>query len=362
MGLNYFSSSPVVLPPQNSNHHLTTPQHEAEFQQKHSIFARRCISKQPPPSSLNHFSHISSAAAGRKRSRDDIGDELECEREASSRAVVADHMQVPSEGVADASPLETMFPGQSATAITQDFRSGIWEQDKDSTQNGVVNQVTRPRLVARKSQRRVDGETHASFHEQIDPIVMKLGIGWKRITDTSHAGSERFIRNQFQKNDARILLHHEGLQIFVVRVEPESAKGYWHQWWLFREDLKSCRFLCNEDHDLFRRLDHKRQDERGNWQPDILVEGPEYFALDTPQSPINALSPANGVANASNVEAMLSLEAQLLKPLPQVQLSQPPKHQQSLSGQQPVLPVQPLVLQPATNVPVSEDVEMEGMA
>jgi hypothetical protein len=313
MGLNYFSSSPVVLPPQNHNHHLMQQHHHEGGAVLEPAFpVKRFIPKYPTPPSLNYLSRPSTAAAGRKRSRDDIGDDLESEREASSRPVVADHLQNEPDQVAN-SPMGLVYPGQSAPTPTQDFQSGTWKEEIPT--GGFVNNTARPRIVARKSQRRVEGETRASFHEEIDPIVLQLGIGWKRLSDTQEsaiAGSEMFIKKQFQKHDPRILLHHEGLAIYVVRVEPESAKGYWHQWWLFREDLKSCRFLCNEDGDLFRRLSHKLQDERGNWIPAILVEGPEHFAKDVPPSPVTALSPINGVANATNVEEMLLSQAQQL--------------------------------------------------
>jgi hypothetical protein len=336
MGLNYFSSSPVVLPPQNPNHHLMAQQHHeggavlepapSGFLHQQSFSAKRFVPKYPTPPSLNYLSRPSTAASGRKRSRDDIGDEIENERDASSRSVVAEHMQPVPEQFND-SPMAIIHPSQSASAATQDFQSGTWTGNNPT--DGFVTE--RPRIVARKSQRRVEGETRASFHEEIDPIVMQLGIGWKRISDSMEAGNEMVIRKKFNKNDPRILLRHEGLKICVVRVEPESAKGYWHQWWLFGEDLKSCRFLCNEDSDLFRRLSHKRQDERGNWIPDILVEGPEQFGMDVPPSPVDALSPVNGVAIAGNVEQMLSNEKML---------------NEEMVFQQPV----------------SEDIEMEGVA
>jgi len=206
-------------------------------------------------------------------------------------------------------PGMTLYSEDQTLNISPESQSGTWmeeveaaNQDPQSSAAGAA----RPRMVARKSQRRLSNGPR-DYHEEIDPIVLQLGIGWKRPAasqSSAVAGSETFIRNQFSLNDPRILLHHEGLGIYVVRTEPARAKGYWYQWWLFRDDLKSCRFLCNDDNDIFRRLNNKREDERGNWIPDILVEGPEVFARDVPPSPITALSPINGVMVAKNVEAM----------------------------------------------------------
>ncbi|KAF2665313.1 hypothetical protein BT63DRAFT_428285 [Microthyrium microscopicum] len=269
MGLTYFASSPTVLLPPQSTPFSTTPHPQggailepspAAFEQSNAFSSRKFVPKYPTPPSLNYLSRPSTATAGRKRSRDDINE--------------------------DRSENDPLSPSSSAMETSSD----------------------RPRLIARKSQRRVvETPNHINNHEEIDPIVRQLGIGWKRLSDTQEsaiAGSEKFVQIQFSLEEPRILLQHEGLGIYVVRSEPAGAKGYWHQWWLFRDDLKSSRFLCNDDNDLFRRLSNKRQDERGNWIPDILAEGPELFARDVPPSPITALSPINGVAQASNVEQM----------------------------------------------------------
>jgi hypothetical protein len=274
MGLNYFASSPVLLPPQNSNppHMLSQSRPEGgavlvtHFRQQNGFSSRPFIPKYPTPPSLNYLARPSTATAGRKRSRDDIAEDMS-----------------DNESMSDSSA--------SSDAYSE-----------------------RPALIARKSMRSEPQTSRNNYDEEIDPIIRQLGIGWKRTPETQTsaiAGSETFIKKQFPLNDPRILLHHEGLGIYVVRTEPAGAKGYWHQWWLFRDDLKSCRFLCNDDADLMRRLNNKRQDERGNWLPDILVEGPEVFARDVPPSPITALSPVNGVAQASNVEQMLFEQSQL---------------------------------------------------
>jgi len=317
MGLNYYASSPVVLPPQNHNHHMVTQQHHeggailtpspSAFQQQ-SFPAKKFVSKYPTPPSLNYLARPSTGVAGRKRSRDDVNDDHESELEASTRPL---SLAVSNEPVMG--PNNTLLYPDEPSPLTipadQHFQNpnGTWSvQSTDHIMS--IAPAERPQIVARKSQRTLSDGPPTSTHEEIDPIVRQLGIGWKRPSESQApaiAGSETFIRNQYHLHQVTIVLHHEGLGIYVVRSEPANAKGYWHQWWLFRDDLKSSRFLCNDDSDLFRRLNNKRQDERGNWIPDILVEGPEVFAKDTPPSPVTALSPVNGVAMAENVEQMV---------------------------------------------------------
>ena len=172
-------------------------------------------------------------------------------------------------------------PDEPAVNLSADAQPGTWldgcTEPSDSQ---------RPRLVARKSRCRLEdlpGVQSIANGEELDPIVRQLGIGWKRLTETERsavAGSETYIRRQYDMIDPHIVLHHEGLGLHLVKTEPPTAQGYWTQWWLFREDLNSCRFLCNDEAQLFSRLSHKRCDERGHWVPDIKCEGPEVFAKD----------------------------------------------------------------------------------
>jgi hypothetical protein len=123
-----------------------------------------------------------------------------------------------------------------------------------------------------------DPSLNISPESQFGTWMEELGIGWKRLTETEQpAGSETYIRKQYDLTNPHVILRHEGLGIYVVECEPASAHGYWKQYWLFQEDLRSCRFLCN-DNTLLQRLSNKRCDERGHWIPDIRCEGPEVFA------------------------------------------------------------------------------------
>jgi hypothetical protein len=316
MGLNYFASSPVLLPPQNASHHLMNHHHEggAVLEPSPSAFQhadapmRKFISKYPPPPSLNYLARSSNGIAGRKRSRGDIGDDNESELEASSRPIAVEPVKSKPEPTFGPG-MTLIYPDAPALNISPESQSGTWMEQK--ADDATAKAAERPRLIARKSLRRVVADSTADTNtDGIDPIVYQLGIGWRSLTGnqaSAIAGSETFIKKQFQLNDPSILLHHEGMGIYVVRSEPASAHGYWSQWWLFREDLKSCRFLCNDENDLFRRLNNKQRDERGNWLPDILAEGPEVFAKDVTCGG-EVLPPANVASGVCDVQQQQPLQ------------------------------------------------------
>lgn len=308
MGLNYFPSSTVVLPPLNPVNHfgrveregsaggaMLSPAPAAFANQLHHQPAKKFVPKYPPPPSLNYLARSSNAVVGRKRSRDDNDDQDtsgDDEIQASSRPIMFPP-QVRTEPMLGPG-MTLVYPNLQGTLnISPESQSGTWMEDKPSPDG-------RPRMISRKSQRRVaSGESAFGFNSNaMDPIVLQLGIGWKRLSDSQEMairGSEAVIKNQYDVMAPRIMLHHEGLAVYVVRTEPASAAGYWSQWWLFREDLKSCRFLCNDESQLFRRLSNKRMDERGIWIPDILAEGPEVRARDiAPEGEV--LPPSPGFA------------------------------------------------------------------
>jgi hypothetical protein len=333
MGLNYFPSSTVVLPPINPLNHFGRVEREgaaggAMLSPSPSAFAnqhlqqqqptKKFVSKYPPPPALNYLARSSNGVVGRKRSRDDNDNDDtsgEDEVQASSRPIM---FPPPVRSEPMLGPGMTLvYPNQQGNLnISPESQSGTWMEDKPSLDG-------RPRMISRKSQRRVaSGESAFGFNPNaMDPIVLQLGIGWKRLSDSqepSIRGSEAFIKNQYSVMEPRIMLHHEGLAVYVVRTEPASAAGYWSQWWLFREDLKSCRFLCNDESQLFRRLSNKRMDERGNWIPEIMAEGPEVRAKDMATAG-EVLPPSPGFAAVCDAQQPMDLQAQ------QPQLHQQPQ-------------------------------------
>ncbi|KIW08567.1 uncharacterized protein PV09_00532 [Verruconis gallopava] len=301
MGLNYYASSPVlVMPHQQSNHFMHHPHDDSGASYNAMMVdpspSRRFAPKLPtPPPSLNYLAQASHTTC-RKRSRADIGDDIEAELETSAGPVQPPKPKVePRYG-----PGMTLIYDEPSLNISPESQSGTWMEEKADieTASAAAALIDRPRLPARKLSRRVSVDENlesTSTSLGIDPIVLKLGIGWKRMSQdraAAVAGDEAFIRNQYPYvQSPKILLHHEGLAIYVVRSDPIDHRGTTHQWWLFNEDLKSCRLLCNaNEDDVLRRLANKRQDERGNWVPDILADGQVIYAKDaikpltTPQS------------------------------------------------------------------------------
>jgi hypothetical protein len=297
MGLNYFASSPVLVMPQQQSHcFMHHPLDEAGAMMIDQPQLRRFAPKLPTPSpSINYLAQASHNLAGRKRSRADIGDDHEAELESSAGPVQPPKPKVePRLG-----PGMTLISDEPSLNISPESQSGTWVEEKADTDaasaaaaSAAAALVDRPRLPARKSSRRasIDENLESTTSTDIDPIVLRLGIGWKRMSQAqaaSVAGDEAFIRNQYPYvQSPKMLLRHEGMQIYVVRSDPIDHCGTTHQWWLFTEDLKSCRLLCNSNEDdVLRRLGNKKQDERGNWVPDILADGQVIRAKDVVQSP-----------------------------------------------------------------------------
>jgi len=294
MGLNYFASSPVlVLPPQQQHNYFV---HNEMIDLP---FVRRSSPpKFPPrPPSLNYLSKSQDGVAGRKRSRADIHDDDE--------TAAAGPVQPPKPKVEPVfgPGMTLIYPDEPALNIAAESQTGTWMEEKADT---VVVElpVDRPVLAARKSQRRIsNGAESNDTNNALDPIVLRLGIGWKRISETQAAavaGQETYIKNQYPYvQQPKIILQHEGLGIFVTRSVAIDLRGLVHQWWLFTEDLNSCRLLCNSnEEDVLRRLGNKRQDERGNWIPDILADGQVIHAKDT----VTPNTQANDVADGMEVD------------------------------------------------------------
>jgi len=298
MGLNYYASSPVLIPPS-----------PAAF--PHSSIRRHALKYPQPPPSLNYLARVSSGLTSRKRSRDG-DDDHDGEIEASSRPItVPQSMPEPIMGTG----MTLSHPDETAMHISPESQPATWMKESDE-----IIESARPRLIARKSRCRIQDlpeVQNVAHSDEIDPIVRQLGIGWKRLNETQQsaiAGSEMVIHKYFDLHNPTIVLHHEGLGIYVVRSEPASAQGYWNQWWLFREDLKSSRFLCN-DESLFDRLNHKRCDERGHWVPDIRYNGPEVFPKgsrpaqsSTPGAELATTSIGNTTGDVLNAEQTLQIQ------------------------------------------------------
>jgi hypothetical protein len=312
MGLSYCASSPtVVLPPQRPSSHwlIHHPHDEVNMADTCAMAAqrppssKRPILKHPTPPSMNYIANSPTGTAGRKRSRADFDDDNEDEA-ASVTTEPAKPKVEPIMGPG----MTLIYPDGSQLNIAAESQSGTWMEEKADSGTS-HHRPPRPRIIARKSQR-INHESDPAANPgsqsfEIDPVVLQLGIGWKRLSEhqaAAIAGQEAYIRNQYPYQEPRILLQHEGLGVYIVRTKPENAQGNCYEWWIFKDDLKSCRFLCNDETELFRRLSNKIQDERGNWLPDILTVGPVVHAKDV------GLRLSDDVSPTQNSEDIVMME------------------------------------------------------
>lgn len=316
MGLSYCASSPtVVLPPQQPSSHwlIRHPRDEVNMSDtcgmaaQHPPSHKRPVSKYPTPPSMNYIANSSVGTAGRKRSRADIGDDNEDEAASASTESPKPKVE-PIMGPG----MTLIYPDCQQLNIAAESQSGTWMEERAEIPTA-RDRPSRPRIIARKSQR-LNHESDPAANSgsqsfEIDPVVLRLGIGWKRLSEhqaAAIAGQEAYIRNQYPFQEPRILLQHEGLGIYVVRTKPESAQAHWDDWWIFKDDLKSCRFLCNDENELFRRLSNKIQNERGNWLPDILTVGSVVYAKDVAVG--NGLQPSDDVSPTRTLQDVIMME------------------------------------------------------
>lgn len=256
---------------------------------------------------MNYIANSSTSTAGRKRSRADIDDDNEDEA-ASSTTEPTKPKAEPIMGPG----MTLIYPDEPQLNIAAESQSGTWMEEKADSASA-HNRPSKPRIIARKSQR-LNHESDPAANSgsqsfEIDPVVLRLGIGWKRLSEhqaAAVAGQEAYIRNQYPFQQPRILLQHEGLGVYIVRTKSENAQGHWYDWWIFKDDLKSCRFLCNDETELFRRLSNKIQDERGNWLPEILTVGPVVHAKDVIGA--NGLRQSNDVLSTQTSEDIMMME------------------------------------------------------
>lgn len=315
MGLDYFASSPTLVVQPQSHHSQFMP-HDNLFgaespmtdmsipdiplQRSHS--PRKSLAKIPlTPPSMNYHARSDSmlSIAGRKRSREDIGEDLEIEGTGGPVQAPVKPKVEPIMGPG----MTLIYPDEPQFQISAESQSGTWMEAKaEDEAKTEAAAAARPKLAARKSMRHsadkiITLSASDSSSTVIDPILLNLGIGWQRLDQTpspASKGQEAFIRNQFPFTSPELALFHEGMAIYVVRSKSSEATE-WDQWWLFTEDLQSCHFLCNNEADLFRRLGNKKLDERGIWRPDILVDGPMILARG---SPSNVEIQDGGIGNA----------------------------------------------------------------
>jgi hypothetical protein len=216
-----------------------------------------------------------SSTAGRKRSRDEAGVNLDVEAaklETIEPVKEAEDEWVYGEGM-------MLIKSPSSYVASAGSQSGTWVEEKTAVDEirrndgaRAINQQARPSLRSNKSQRLdmnvvtlpgtqtqatrvspvrdVDSAVSApqpsadvSSQPIIDNFTLHLGIGWRRISENDHVqaaarGWARYIENHFPVTNARIHLESKGLQSYLV----EASEGFF----LFAENLHQGQFVSKD--------------------------------------------------------------------------------------------------------------------
>ncbi|KAI0872785.1 hypothetical protein GGS24DRAFT_491222 [Hypoxylon argillaceum] len=208
-----------------------------------------------------------SLTAGRKRSRDEAGVNLDVEE---AKLQTIEPIKEPEDEWVYGEGM-TLIKSTSSYVASAASQSGTWVEEKAAVDEKLkndkaraINQQARPSLRSHKSQRldmnavtlpgaktqarrvspvRDSNPTVATPGRSADvsgqPIVdnftLHLGIGWNRVSEDEHIqaaarGWARYIENHFPITNARIHLESKGLQSYLV----EASEGFF----LFAEDLR----------------------------------------------------------------------------------------------------------------------------
>ena len=230
----------------------------------------------PRPPSLNYLANSRPSISGRKRSIADVHDNEP--HEDADGSYVSPTDQPPSPPKPRGEPIygpgmTLIYPEDPAFSIAAESQTGTWvEERNEQAEAEAAEAAARPAVISRKSQRLIEpvsiaidtsvtpmnanttsnGVSPTSTELPVDRLSLTLGIGWKRIPVSQAPavkGWEKFILNHFDNIlDPTILLHNEGLRVYLVR-SLSSASDTQECWWVFQEDLSQCRLVgfCEED-------------------------------------------------------------------------------------------------------------------
>ncbi|OTB04585.1 hypothetical protein M426DRAFT_58432 [Hypoxylon sp. CI-4A] len=263
------------------------------FSHQPSPFSRSKMFGAPPQ--RPQPSMMASSTAGRKRSRDEAGVNLDVEEaklETIEPVKEPEDEWVYGEGM-------VLIKSPSSYIPDAGNQSGTWVEEKaavdESRKNQearAINQQARPSLRNSKSQR-LDmnsisvpapqaarsspirdlspAAADTSNQPVIDNFTLHLGIGWNRISEDEHIqaaarGWARYIENHFPVTNARIQLESKGLQSYLV----EAAEGFF----LFAENLRQGQLVSKNLNQAFVNL---------KMSPPVF-EGPEVMsAAESPR-------------------------------------------------------------------------------
>ncbi|KAI0190336.1 hypothetical protein F4808DRAFT_453869 [Astrocystis sublimbata] len=251
------------------------------FPHQSSSFSR--VQPMGPSSRFSQFASPAPSTAGRKRSRDEAGVNLDVEEaklETIEPVKEPEDEWVYGEGM-------VLIKSPSSYVANAGSQSGTWLEEKSSAaeqrrneEARAINQQARPSLRSSKSQRldmnaaTLPGtenqgsrrspvrdvnpsastpglSTDVSSQPIIDNFTLHLGIGWRRISEDEHIqaaarGWARYIENHFPVTNAQIQLESKGLQSYLV----EASEGYF----LFAEDLRQGQLVSRSIEQTFANL------------------------------------------------------------------------------------------------------------
>lgn len=331
MGLNYYASSPtLVLPPQQHPHCLPDNHNSSSLNPTNMSWQQSPLCAPMPsartirptlphgPPSLNYLSSSPKAQAGRKRSRCDADESAE---DVADGSRVVESMPKPKAEPVYGPGMTLIYPDEPALNITEGSQSGTWVEQKDEQEK---TRSQRPRVLSRKSQRRLDTTTASprsapvdspqavtappqhTTEALLDQLAMQLGVGWKRVrAEEAKAGWEAFIKNHYDLDSPNILLQNTGQDYHLVHAAaslpglPSVPPGFPNQvcFWLFRNDMRNCQRLTGETvQDAAAALTHTLLDECGAPRPHILLDGPMLYAQDRSR-PVEHQPPSQLIVN-----------------------------------------------------------------
>ncbi|KAI0422352.1 hypothetical protein F5X98DRAFT_149897 [Xylaria grammica] len=254
-----------------------------------------------------------SSAAGRKRSRDEAGVNLDIEE---AKLETIEPIKEPEDEWVYGEGM-TLIKSPSTYVASAGSQSGTWLEEKAAANEKrkndearAINQQARPSLRSHKSQRldmnvvtlpgaetqasRVSPardispavstpglSTDVSSQPIVDNFTLHLGIGWSRISQDEHIqaaarGWSRYIENHFPITNARIQLESKGLQSYLV----EASEGFF----LFAENLRQGQLVSRDVNQTLANLKSTPPVFEGI-EVMTAAESPRPIDLSSPQGP-----------------------------------------------------------------------------
>ncbi|KAI0107063.1 hypothetical protein GGR51DRAFT_164789 [Nemania sp. FL0031] len=261
----------------------------------------------------SHLSHSAgpSLTAGRKRSRDEAGVNLDVEE---AKLQTVEPIKEPEDEWVYGEGM-TLIKSPSSYVASAGSQSGTWVEEKATADEKrkndearAINQQARPSLRSSKSQRldmnvmtppgaktqssrispvrdidpavSIPGRSvDASSQPIVDNFTLHLGIGWSRISEDEHIqaaarGWARYIENHFPITNARIQLESKGLQSYLV----EASEGFF----LFAEDLRRGQLVSKDVNQTLLNLKSSPPAFEG-LEVMTAAESPRLIGIPTPQ-------------------------------------------------------------------------------